>query len=131
MPAFRPGAQFKAVAFGAQRFRNKDPLLSVVGPVHKKVAKKVPLVLKVAKKAAHYARQEGGDQGARCMATKAPAKKAVIKATKSPAKKALRRGKKTAVAYRCVRRLTRAGCSGQAGPVTSRLLPRRQPPWRP
>src|SRR6195952_1383812 len=66
VPAFRPGAQFKAVVSGAQRLPSEGPAVKrgVVASAAKKTAKRAP-----AKKAA----------------TKAPAKKA---ATKAPAKKA-------------------------------------------
>jgi DNA-binding protein HU-beta len=68
VPAFRPGAQFKAVVSGAQRLPAEGPAVKrgVVAGAAKKVAKKAP-----AKKAA---------------AKKAPAKKAAVK--KAPAKKA-------------------------------------------
>ncbi|MEE6176534.1 HU family DNA-binding protein [Mycobacterium sp. 050134] len=76
VPAFRPGAQFKAVVAGAQRLPAEGPAVKrgVGAGVAKKVAKKAP-----AKKAASKA-------PAKKAATKAaPAKKAV---TKAPAKKA-------------------------------------------
>src|SRR5258708_11276800 len=67
VPAFRPGAQFKAVVAGAQRLPSEGPAVKrgVVAGAAKKVAKKV------AKKAA---------------VKKAPAKKAPAK--KAPVKKA-------------------------------------------
>src|ERR1700728_1873856 len=68
VPAFRPGAQFKAVVSGSQRLPAEGPAVKrgvVASGGAKKVAKK-----KVAKKAAK----------------KAPAKKAAVK--KAPAKKA-------------------------------------------
>ena len=73
VPAFRPGAQFKAVVSGAQRLPADGPAVKrgVVATGAKKAAKKAP-----AKKAA---------------VKKAPAKKAVTKkapAKKAPAKKA-------------------------------------------
>jgi DNA-binding protein HU-beta len=85
VPAFRPGAQFKAVVSGAQRLPAEGPAVKrgvVAAGAAKKVAKKAP-----AKKAAAKA-------PAKKAATKAPAKKAVTKApakkavTKAPAKKA-------------------------------------------
>ena len=68
VPAFRPGAQFKAVVAGAQRLPSEGPAVKrgVVGGAKKAPAKKAP-----AKKAA---------------VKKAPAKKAAVK--KAPAKKA-------------------------------------------
>src|SRR6201988_1708483 len=67
VPAFRPGAQFKAVVSGAQRLPAEGPAVKrgvVAGAAKKTAAKKAP-----AKKAA-------------------PAKKVVKAATKAPAKKA-------------------------------------------
>ncbi len=101
VPAFRPGAQFKAVVSGAQRLPAEGPAVKrgVGASAAKKVAKKAPAkkATKAAKKARPSARQEGGDQApAKKAATKAPAKKAV-KATKSPAKKVTKAVKKTAV----------------------------------
>jgi len=67
VPAFRPGAQFKAVVSGAQRLPAEGPAVKrgvVAGVAAKKAAKKAP---------------------AKKTATRAPAKKA---ATKAPAKKA-------------------------------------------
>ncbi|MGO9158876.1 HU family DNA-binding protein [Mycobacterium sp.] len=79
VPAFRPGAQFKAVVAGAQRLPAEGPAVKrgvVAGAAAKKaVAKKSP-----AKKAASKA-------PAKKVATKAPAKKAVAK--KAPVKKAV------------------------------------------
>jgi DNA-binding protein HU-beta len=76
VPAFRPGAQFKAVVSGAQRLPAEGPAVKrgvVAGVAAKKAAKKAP-----AKKTATRA-------PAKKAATKAPAKKAV---TKAPVKKA-------------------------------------------
>jgi DNA-binding protein HU-beta len=84
VPAFRPGAQFKAVVSGAQKLPSEGPAVKrgVVASAAKKTAKRAP-----AKKAATKA-------PAKKAATKAPAKKAATKApvrkaaTKAPAKKA-------------------------------------------
>jgi DNA-binding protein HU-beta len=75
VPAFRPGAQFKAVVSGAQRLPAEGPAVKrgVVVSGAKKVAKKSP-----AKKATKLA--------ARKTVSKAPAKKTAVK--KAPAKKA-------------------------------------------
>ncbi|ARG55397.1 HU family DNA-binding protein [Mycobacterium kansasii] len=75
VPAFRPGAQFKAVVAGAQKLPGEGPAVKrgVGTSAAKKAAKKAP-----ARKAATKA-------PAKKAATKAPAKKA---ATKAPAKKA-------------------------------------------
>src|SRR5271166_3324363 len=79
VPAFRPGAQFKAVVSGAQRLPAEGPAVKrgVVAGGVKKVAKKSP-----AKKAAK-----------KTVAKKAPAKKAV-KATKAVAKRVTKAVKK-------------------------------------
>ncbi len=79
VPAFRPGAQFKAVVSGAQRLPADGPAVKrgvTAGPVKRAAAKRA-----VAKKAA--ATKAPAKKAA---ATKAPAKKAA--ATKAPAKKA-------------------------------------------
>ena len=78
VPAFRPGAQFKAVVSGAQRLPSEGPAVKrgvVASAAKKTTAKKAP-----AKKAATKA-------PAKKAATKAPAKK-VVKAVKAPVKKA-------------------------------------------
>ncbi len=84
VPAFRPGAQFKAVVAGAQRLPAEGPAVKrgvVAGAAAKKAAKKAP-----AKKAASKAPAK------KAAAKKAPAKKAAAKkapAKKAPAKKAV------------------------------------------
>jgi DNA-binding protein HU-beta len=74
VPAFRPGAQFKAVVSGAQRLPAEGPAVKrgVVATGAKKAAKKAPVKKAAVKKAP---------------AKKAPVKKAVVK--KAPAKKAV------------------------------------------
>src|SRR5271163_225449 len=83
VPAFRPGAQFKAVVAGAQRLPSEGPAVKrgVVAGAAKKVAKKAPAKKAAVKKAATKA-----------PAKKAPAKKAPVKkaATKAPVKKAVK-----------------------------------------
>lgn len=102
VPAFRPGAQFKAVVSGAQPLPAEGPAVKrgVGASAAKKVAKKAPAkkATKAAKKAATKApaRKAATKAPAKKAATKAPAKKAV-KATKSPAKKVTKAVKKTAV----------------------------------
>ncbi|ORA12692.1 HU family DNA-binding protein [Mycobacterium arosiense] len=89
VPAFRPGAQFKAVVSGAQRLPSEGPAVKrgVVaggGAAKKTAAKKAPAKKAAAKKAA--AKKAAAKKApARKAATKAPAKKA---ATKAPARKA-------------------------------------------
>src|SRR5271156_5678046 len=90
VPAFRPGAQFKAVVSGAQRLPADGPAVKrgvVAGPakrVAKKAATKAPAKKAPVKKV---------------VATKAPAKKAPVKkaVTKAPATKV---AKKAAVAVK-------------------------------
>jgi DNA-binding protein HU-beta len=100
VPAFRPGAQFKAVVSGAQRLPAEGPAVKrgvVAAGAAKKVAKKAP-----AKKAAAKApaKKAATKAPAKKAVTKAPAKKAVTKApakkaaTKAPAKKAAKAVKK-------------------------------------
>jgi DNA-binding protein HU-beta len=102
VPAFRPGAQFKAVVSGAQRLPAEGPAVKrgVVAGAAKKVAKKAP-----AKKAAAKApaKKVAKKAPAKKAATKAPAKKATTKrapakkaAAKAPAKKAVKAVKKVA-----------------------------------
>ena len=86
VPAFRPGAQFKAVVSGAQRLPADGPAVKrgvTAGRTGRKVAKKAPAKKAAAKKAAKKA-------PAKKVAKKAPAKKAPAKkaAKKAPAKKA-------------------------------------------
>jgi DNA-binding protein HU-beta len=102
VPAFRPGAQFKAVVSGAQRLPAEGPAVKrgVVAGAAKKVAKKAP-AKKVTKAPAKKAATKAPAKKA---ATKrAPAKKAATKrapakkaATKSPAKKVTKAVKKVA-----------------------------------
>src|SRR5271166_5525765 len=89
VPAFRPGAQFKAVVSGAQRLPAEGPAVKrgvVTAGAAKKAAKKAP-AKKVVKKA----------PAKKAVAKKAPAKKVVKKAPakkvvkKAPAKKVVRK----------------------------------------
>ncbi len=101
VPAFRPGAQFKAVVSGAQRLPAEGPAVKrgVGAGAAKKVAKKAPVKKALAKKApakkAAPAKKVAAKKApVKKAATKAPAKKVVKKApakkaaTKAPAKKA-------------------------------------------
>jgi DNA-binding protein HU-beta len=110
VPAFRPGAQFKAVVSGAQRLPAEGPAVKrgVVAGAAKKAAKKAP-----AKKAASKApaKKAASKSPAKKAASKSPAKKATTKrapakkaATKSPAKKATKAVKKTAAKKAPVRK---------------------------
>ena len=85
VPAFRPGAQFKAVVSGAQRLPSEGPAVKrgvVASAAKKTTAKKAPAKKAPAKKAPVK----------KVVAKKAPVKKApakkVVKAVKAPVKKA-------------------------------------------
>jgi DNA-binding protein HU-beta len=82
VPAFRPGAQFKAVVSGAQRLPAEGPAVKrgVVATGAKKAAKKSPAKKAAAKKTVSKAPAK------KAAVKKAPAKKAVVK--KAPVKKA-------------------------------------------
>jgi len=109
VPAFRPGAQFKAVVSGAQRLPSDGPAVKrgvVAGGAAKKAAaKKSPAKKAAVKKAATKApaKKAATKAPAKKAATKAPAKKAATKApakkaaTKSPAKKATKAATKAPV----------------------------------
>ncbi|WP_050545086.1 HU family DNA-binding protein [Mycobacterium avium] len=98
VPAFRPGAQFKAVVSGAQRLPSEGPAVKrgVVGGAAKKTAaKKAPAKKGAAKKAPAKKAAAKKAPAKKAAAKKAPAKKAAVKkaparkaATKAPAKKA-------------------------------------------
>ncbi|MGD1430735.1 HU family DNA-binding protein, partial [Mycolicibacterium septicum] len=99
VPAFRPGAQFKAVVSGAQRLPSDGPAVKrgvTAGPAKRAAAKKTVAKKAPAKKAATKApaKKAATKAPAKKAATKAPAKKAATKApakkaaTKAPAKKA-------------------------------------------
>ncbi len=87
VPAFRPGAQFKAVVSGAQRLPAEGPAVKrgvMASAAAKKAAKKAPAKKAATKTAAKKAATKARAKKA---ATKAPAKKAATKVTKAPAKK--------------------------------------------
>ena len=100
VPAFRPGAQFKAVVSGAQRLPAEGPAVKrgVVAGGAKKVAKKSP-----AKKAAKKTVAKKAP-AKKVAAKKAPAKKAAAK--RAPAKKAVKATK--AVAKRVTKAVKKA-----------------------
>ena len=88
VPAFRPGAQFKAIVSGAQRLAAEGPAVKrgvAAGPA-KRAAKKAPAKKTAAKKTTAAAKKTAPAKKSTAAAKKtAPAKKA---ATKAPAKKA-------------------------------------------
>ena len=98
VPAFRPGAQFKAVVSGAQRLPSDGPAVKrgvVSGGAAKKTAAKKAPAKKAAAKKAPAKKAAAKKAPARKAATKAPARKAAAKkapvrkaATKAPVKKA-------------------------------------------
>jgi DNA-binding protein HU-beta len=95
VPAFRPGAQFKAVVSGAQRLPADGPAVKrgVVATGAKKAAKKAPAKKAAVKKAP--AKKAPAKKAP--AAKKAPVKKAVTKAVKkAPVKKATKAVKTTA-----------------------------------
>ncbi|BBZ17486.1 HU family DNA-binding protein [Mycolicibacterium gadium] len=102
VPAFRPGAQFKAVVSGAQRLPSEGPAVkrgvtaggarkAVKKTAAKKAAKKAPAKKAAKRTAAKKAPAKKAVK--RTAAKKAPAKKAAVKkaAKKSPAKKAAKK----------------------------------------
>jgi DNA-binding protein HU-beta len=113
VPAFRPGAQFKAVVSGAQRLPAEGPAVKrgvVAGAAAKKAAKKAP-AKKAAVKKAPAKKAATKRAPAKKAATKSPAKKAATKrapakkaATKSPAKRATKAVKKVAAKKAPVRK---------------------------
>ena len=98
VPAFRPGAQFKAVVSGAQRLPADGPAVKrgvVAGPA-KRVAKKAAVKKVAAKTVAKKA------------ATKAPVKKAVKAVKKAPATKAVKAPVKKVAAKSPVKKAVKA-----------------------
>jgi DNA-binding protein HU-beta len=87
VPAFRPGAQFKAVVSGSQRLPAEGPAVKrgVVASAAKKTAAKKAPAKKAATKAP--AKKAATKAPAKKAVTKAPVKKAATKAVKAPVKK--------------------------------------------
>jgi DNA-binding protein HU-beta len=129
VPAFRPGAQFKAVVSGAQRLPSDGPAVKrgVVAGAKKTAAKKAPAKKAAAKKAATKA-------PARKAATKAPAKKAATKAparkaaTKAPAKKAVKSVKKVAAKAPVRKAATKAPAKKAAAKAPAKKAPAKKAP---
>ncbi|OBI71259.1 HU family DNA-binding protein [Mycobacterium sp. E740] len=94
VPAFRPGAQFKAVVSGAQRLPAEGPAVKrgvTSGGTARKAAKKSPAKKSAAKKAPAKKAATKRTAAKKTAAKKAPAKKAATKRTaakKTAAKKA-------------------------------------------
>jgi DNA-binding protein HU-beta len=116
VPAFRPGAQFKAVVSGAQRLPSEGPAVKrgvVASGGAKKVAKKSP-AKKAVKKTVSKAPAK------KAAVKKAPAKKAVTK--KAPAKKA------TKVAKTVAKRVTKAVKKAPAKKAVTKRAPAKKAP---
>jgi DNA-binding protein HU-beta len=126
VPAFRPGAQFKAVVSGAQRLPAEGPAVKrgVTAGTARKAVKKTA-AKKAAKKAP--AKKAVRKTAAKKVAKKAPAKKAVRKtaakkvAKKAPAKKATKRAATKAPAKKAAAKKT-------AAKKTARKAPARKAP---
>jgi DNA-binding protein HU-beta len=104
VPAFRPGAQFKAVVSGAQRLPAEGPAVKrgVTAGGAKKAAKKSP-AKKAAKKTVKKAAKKAPARKA--AARKAPARKAATK--RAPAKKAAKKAAKKSPAKRVTKKAVR------------------------
>jgi DNA-binding protein HU-beta len=117
VPAFRPGAQFKAVVSGAQRLPSEGPAVKrgvVASGGAKKAAKKSPAKKAAVKKAVSKA------PARKAAVKKAPAKKAVTK--KAPAKKA------TKVAKTVAKRVTKAVKKAPAKKAVTKRAPAKKAP---
>jgi DNA-binding protein HU-beta len=120
VPAFRPGAQFKAVVSGAQRLPAEGPAVKrgVVAGGVKRAAKKSP-----AKKATKVAKKVASKAPARkAVAKKAPAKTATAK--RAPAKKATKVTK--SAAKRVTRTVTKAAAKSTARKTTAAKRPAKK-----
>ncbi|BBY07828.1 HU family DNA-binding protein [Mycobacterium noviomagense] len=124
VPAFRPGAQFKAVVSGAQRLPSEGPAVKrgVGAGGAKKAAKKSP-----AKKATKAARKSATKAPAKkSTAKKAPAKKAATKRT--PAKKATKSTARKATSKRTTSKATtrKAASKAPAKKSTAKKAPAKK-----
>ena len=116
VPAFRPGAQFKAVVSGAQRLPAEGPAVKR-GVVSSGGAKKA-------------AKKSSAKKAAKKVVKKAPAKKAAVK--KAPAKKAVTKrapAKKAAKAAKSVaKRVTKAVKKAPARKAATKRSPAKKAP---
>ncbi len=131
VPAFRPGAQFKAVVSGAQRLPSDGPAVKrgVVGGAAKKTAaKKAPAKKAAAKKAPVKKAVAKKAPVKKAVAKKAPVKKAVAK--KAPARKAAvkKAPAKTAAVKKAPARkaATKAPAKKAASKATARKAPAKK-----
>jgi DNA-binding protein HU-beta len=119
VPAFRPGAQFKAVVSGAQRLPAEGPAVKrgVLSGGARKAAKKAP-----AKKAARAAKKAA----VKAPAKKAPAKKAATKRT--AAKKAAKTTARKAATKRTAAKATarKAASKAPAKKSTAKRAPAKK-----
>ena len=133
VPAFRPGAQFKAVVSGSQRLPAEGPAVKrgvVASGGAKKVAKKAPAKKAAVKKAAAKKAPAAKKVAAKKVVKKAPAKKAATKRTttaakKSPAKRAATKrtttaAKKSPAKRAATKRTTTAAKKSPAKKATAR-----------
>jgi DNA-binding protein HU-beta len=122
VPAFRPGAQFKAVVSGAQRLPADGPAVKrgVVATGAKKAAKKAPAKKAAVKKAP--AKKAPAKKAP--AAKKAPVKKAVTKAVKkAPAAK-----KATKVVKTAAKKVTKAVKKAPAKKAATKRAPAKKAP---
>ena len=120
VPAFRPGAQFKAVVSGAQRLPADGPAVKrgVVATGAKKAAKKAPAKKTAVKKAP----AKKAPAAKKTVAKKAPAKKTVAKKTAAPAKKATKAVKTAA------KKVTKAVKKAPAKKAATKRAPAKKAP---
>jgi DNA-binding protein HU-beta len=106
VPAFRPGAQFKAVVSGAQRLPAEGPAVKrgVVGGAAKKAAKKAPAKKAAAKKSPAKKAATKRAPAKKAATKRAPAKKAATK--RAPAKKAATKRTPAKKATKAVKKVT-------------------------
>jgi DNA-binding protein HU-beta len=131
VPAFRPGAQFKAVVAGAQRLPSEGPAVKrgVVAGAAKKVAKKAPAKKAAVKKAPAKKAAVKKAPAKKAAVKKAPAKKVAVKkaATKAPVRKAATKApaKKTAAKKAPVRK---AATKAPAKKTAAKKAPAKKAP---
>jgi DNA-binding protein HU-beta len=134
VPAFRPGAQFKAVVSGAQRLPAEGPAVKrgvVSAGAAKKVAKKAPAKKAAAKKAPAKKAPAKKAPAKKAAVKKAPAKKAAVK--KAPAKKVVKKApaKKAAVKKAPAKKAaTKAPAKKAASKAPARKAPAKKAPAR-
>ncbi|MEC3954552.1 HU family DNA-binding protein [Nocardia sp. CDC153] len=126
VPAFRPGAQFKAIIAGKQKIASSGPAVKrgVAAPVSGKAGAKKTTAKKTAKKAATKAPAK---TTAKKAASKAPAKKATAK--KTAAKKTVAKktpAKATAAKKTTAKKATKATASKATAKKTAKKAPAKK-----